>query len=196
MFTGIVEARGFVEGIQKKGRAMRLVLRVPAAYRKLRSGASVSVDGVCLTVTGRKGSGLSFDVVPETLKRTRFGRLKAGETLNLERPLRWKGRVEGHLVQGHVDGVARVLKSAGSGSRRDFQVALPKKLARLVVEKGSVALNGVSLTVGRKKPGSFWVHVIPHTLQKTNLGSWEKGSYINLETDVWLKAFDNRRRGR
>src|SRR5262249_17486454 len=153
----------------------------PRAYAALKRGSSLAVDGVCLTVVRP----LTFDVISETLRRTHFGRLKTGDRLNLERPLKWKGRVHGHLVQGHVDAVIKGLKA----SQSDFQLSLPQKGDRLVVEKGSVALNGVSLTVGRKRRGSFWVHVIPHTRRKTNLGSWKTGSRVNLETDAWLKAF-------
>ena len=183
MFTGIVDARARVKRIEKKGKGMRLLLQVPAAYRRLKTGSSVSVDGACLTVVGRKQGCLSFDVVPETLRRTHFGRLRPDEALNLERPLRWKGRVHGHLVQGHVDGVGRVTKSAGRGAHRDFLILFPRKLGRAIAEKGSVALNGVSLTVGRKHGASFWVHVIPHTLRNTNLKSWKAGSLVNLEAD-------------
>lgn len=188
MFTGIVDARGVVQSAQMKGRLMKLSLNVPAVYQRLKAGASVSVDGVCLTVTSAKKGLLFFEVIPETLKRSRFRHLKAGEKVNLERPLRWKGRVDGHLVQGHVDDVAKVVKVVPRGKGCDFRLAAPRKFKRLLVEKGSVALNGVSLTVGHKQGDLFWVHVIPHTLQKTNLGLWEAGSAVNLETDAWLKA--------
>jgi len=187
MFTGIVDACGTVRSAEMKGQLMKLVLKVPASYRRLKPGASVSVDGVCLTVTSAKSGNLYFDVIPETLKRSRFRRVKAGEALNLEKPLRWKGRVDGHLVQGHVDAVAKVVKVATRGKGRDFYLSAPRLFARALVEKGSVALNGVSLTVGRKKSSSFWVHVIPHTIKMTNLGEWRAGTKVNLETDVMLK---------
>jgi riboflavin synthase len=196
MFAGIVDAQGIVQSVQKKARRLQLWLRVPPAYRGLRNGSSVSVDGACLTVTGRRPGYLSFDVVPETLKRTRLGRLKAGERVNLERPLRWKGRIEGHFVQGHVDAVARIAKTEGKGRHRSFQLKFPSTLKKFVVEKGSVALNGVSLTVGRVRRGFFWVHIVPHTLKHTGLGAWKKGDLVNMEADLWLKAFDNRARGR
>ena len=188
MFTGIVEARGVVQSAQMKGRLMRLSLRVPAVFRRLKIGASVSVDGVCLTIVSIKKEHLFFDIVPETLKRSRFRHLKVGESLNLERPLRWKGRVDGHLVQGHVDGVAKVERAISRGKGKDFCLSTPSKLGRFLVEKGSVALNGVSLTLGRRRKTSFWVHVIPHTLRKTNLSLWKAGSAVNLEADAWLKA--------
>lgn len=191
MFTGIVDGLGRVRAVQKRGRGFRLVVHVPAAYKNLKKGSSVSVDGVCLTVVGRRAGArrraagtLTFDIVPETLKRTHFCSLKTGQSLNLERPLRWKGRVDGHLVQGHVDAVARIARKVS----RSFQIRYPGKLAKWIVPKGSVALNGVSLTVGRAVRGAFWVHVIPHTLRRTNLGAWKPGSRVNLEADLWLKA--------
>ena len=188
MFTGIIDGSARVKSAQKKGRGMRLELEAPADYRRLKIGASVAVDGVCLTVVSAKKNILSFDVVPETLKRSRLGHLVIGEKLNLERPLRWMGRVDGHLVQGHVDGLAKVVKGVTRGKGRDFYLTVPNKWSRFVVEKGSVALNGVSLTIGRKKGSSFWVHIIPHTLNKTNLGLRKAGDVLNLETDSWLKA--------
>jgi riboflavin synthase len=184
MFTGIVDGRARVQNILKKGRSIRLRLKVPVSYRRLKLGSSVSVDGVCLTVAGRSAGCLAFDVVSETLKRTRFRFLKPGEALNLEKPLPWKGRVHGHLVQGHADAVARVAKQKA----RSFQIAYPKKLSKWIVPKGSVALNGVSLTVGKVSGGSFWVHVIPLTFRKTNVGLWKPGTRLNLEADLWLKA--------
>ena len=188
MFTGIIDGIGRVRKVQKKSRVLSLQLQVPAAYRRLKLGSSVAVDGVCLTVVSAKKGVLAFDVVSETLKRSRLGRVQTGDRLNLELPLRWMGRVDGHLVQGHVDGLVKVLKVVPRGKARDFYVMAPKKFSRFLTEKGSVALNGVSLTLGRKKEGSFWVHVIPHTLKKTNLGLLKAGDTLNLETDAWLKA--------
>jgi len=202
MFTGIVDAQGIVKKIQKKGQNFRLAIKVPRVYGRLKIGSSVAVDGVCLTVVARHRVGatqwaaptLSFDVIPETLKRTHFRALSVGDKLNLERPLKWKGRVHGHLVQGHVDGVVKVLKVSCRGTARraptkhSFQLSFPKKLRRVLVEKGSVALNGVSLTIGRVARGSFWVHGIPHTLRKTNLKEWKTGTIVNLETDFMLRA--------
>lgn len=184
MFSGIVEAQGRVRALRKKGKAARLELRVPAAYARLKKGDSVAVDGVCLTVVARGRGRLSFDVVAETLRRTRLGRLEEGERVNLERPLRWRGRVHGHLVQGHIDAVVKVLKK----DSHSFEVAYPKRVRQWVAPKGSVALNGISLTVGRVSGASFRVHGIPHTLKSTNMGLWKAGTALNLEADLWLKA--------
>ncbi len=185
MFTGIIEAQGKVIKIRKARLGAVLTLRVPAAFASQKTGSSVSVDGVCLTVVSRKDRDLTFDLVRETLGRTRLGKIEQGESLNLERPLVWKGRVDGHLVQGHVDGVAKVLKKSRQGRGVSFQISVPKKLSRYVAEKGSVALNGASLTVGKISKGTFWVHAIPHTLKKTNMSLWKIGQKVNFEAD-WL----------
>lgn len=190
MFTGIIEGQAKVMKFLKARQGAILTLHVPSAYRRTKTGASISVDGVCLTVTGRAGkpSRLSFDLVPETLKRTYFSELCSGDILNLERPLKWKGRVDGHLVQGHVDGVAKVVKISRQGRGKSFQLRVPKKLKRALMEKGSVALNGVSLTVGKTSSGFFWVHGIPHTLKRTNMRLWKPGKKVNFEADWMLKA--------
>lgn len=190
MFTGIIEGQAKVMKFQKARKGAVLTLRVPAAFRKSKTGSSISVDGVCLTVVGRAAGAslLSFDLVPETLKRTYFSKLCPGDILNLERPLRWRGRVDGHLVQGHVDGVVKVVKRTRQGRGVSFQLSIPKKLKRAVMEKGSVALNGVSLTVGRTSGGFFWVHGIPHTLKHTNLRLWKPGQKVNFEADRALRG--------
>ena len=195
MFTGIVDGQGVVKKIQKKGQNFRLTLQVPRVYARLKSGFSVSVDGVCLTVTDRCAAPLqlTFDVVPETLNRTHFRYLKTGDKLNLERPLKWTGRVHGHLVQGHVDGVAKVLKN---GPKRSFQLGFPKKYGRAIVEKGSVALNGVSLTVGRVRSKNFSVYLIPFTLTVTTFKGKRAGDWMNIETDILAKYFLGKRKGR
>lgn len=188
MFTGIVQAQGRVIAVKKARGNRVLTLRVPAAFRKAKLGASISADGVCLTVTARKGSDLFFDIVPETLRRTHFSGVKPGDALNLERPLVWKGHVDGHIVQGHVDGTARITKVSRRGKGLSFGLKPPKSLKRYLIEKGSVTLNGISLTVGKVSSGLFWVHIIPHTLKKTNIRFWKLGQKINLETDWLLKT--------
>ncbi len=186
MFTGIVEGRGKVHQIHFSKSGAALTLLVPAIFTKLKTGASVSVDGVCLTVVKAAAKGthlLVFDLVSETLKRTRFKKIKAGDILNLERPLKWNSRVDGHLVQGHVDGVARVIQKIRQGRGASFQLSAPIKFRRYLTEKGSVALNGVSLTLGKTDKRGFWIHGIPHTLKKTNMDHWRVGQKINIEVD-------------
>lgn len=187
MFTGIIEGQARVVRLKKRGRDARLTLQVPAAFAKLRSGSSVSVNGACLTVSGKGRGKLSFDLLSETMRRTAFSNLSPATPLNLERALRWGRRIEGHFVQGHVDGLGRVLKILTQSREKSFQISFPRRLKRYFLEKGSVAVNGVSLTIGRVRPGSFWVHVIPTTLKKTNLGQTQAGDLVNLETDILLK---------
>lgn len=194
MFTGIIEARGKVRGWKKAKGADTLELAAPPFLaRSLKIGGSLAVNGVCLTVTRKKKSTLEFNVIEETLRRTTLGRLKAGDVVNLERPLRWQGRVEGHFVLGHVDGVGRIEKIIVDKGGKSFLIAFPKNLRRFFLEKGSVAVDGVSLTLGKAGSKNFWVHCIPHTLKITHFGSYEKGAFVNLETDILMKfAASNR----
>lgn len=187
MFTGLVDARARLFRTVRRGRLLELVVAAPRAYRDIRAGASVCVNGCCLTVKHHRAGKLAFDLIPETLKRTSLGGAVSGDVLNLERPLRWRGRVEGHLVQGHVDGTAVLLRRRVRGRSVSLELRVPKRLSRYLIEKGSVALNGVSLTVGRVSQGRFWVHLVPHTLKMTNLASALPGHKLNIEADLWLK---------
>ncbi len=196
MFTGIIEGRASVVSVHKTSKGARLTLRVPASFARLRPGASVAVNGACLTVSGRGARRLRFDLLRETMKRTAFGGLQPGATLNLERALKWNGRLEGHVVQGHVDGRGRVLQVISKGREKSLRIAYPRALRRFFVEKGSVAVNGVSLTLGKVGPASFWVHVIPVTLRKTTLGGLRKGDAVHLEADILLKSFRRLTRSR
>jgi riboflavin synthase len=218
MFTGIVEGTGTVAAMRRPpagGGAARLEVEAPWPAGELAVGDSVAVDGCCLTVVARTAGGFAADVVAETLRRTALGRLAAGTRVNLERPLALGGRLGGHLVQGHVDGVGRVLevRPAPGGSGRggpgdpggvprtegalsappdgrggeEMRVDLPDDLARYVVEKGSIAVDGVSLTVAGVGPGWFAVALVPHTLAATTLGERAPGDPVNLEVDVVAK---------
>ena len=189
MFTGIIEKKAVLLSLESSKKGVRLTLRAPAVFTKLPLGSSVAVNGACLTVSGRGAGKLHFDLLKETMKRTAFGKLSPGAPLNLERALRWNKRVEGHFVQGHVDGVGRVLKVVSSPREKSLQVSFPRPLKRYFVKKGSVAVNGVSLTLGSVRASSFQVHVIPTTLKKTNLGSLTAGDTVNLEADMLLKFF-------
>lgn len=159
-----------------------------------RLGASISVNGVCLTVSKKIPSGFSVDVTRETLRRTHLGSLRMNCPLNLESALRLNGRFDGHIVSGHIDAVGKVLKNAGG----ELYIAFPKKLAAAIAEKGSIAVNGVSLTVSQTQNNSFSVALIPFTEKNTNLGYLRKGDFVNLEIDIiarYLKNFyENRRR--
>jgi riboflavin synthase len=190
MFTGIVEGTGTVVAMDRPaaGGAARLEVEAPWLAGDLAVGDSVAVDGCCLTVVAGGPGRFAADVVAETLRRTALGRLAAGARVNLERPLALGGRLGGHLVQGHVDGVGRVLerRPAREGGE-EVRADLPGDLARYVVEKGSIAVDGVSLTVAGVGQGWFAVALVPHTLAATTLGERAPGDPVNLEVDVVAK---------
>ncbi len=189
MFTGIVEASGVVKGWKKEpGRAPLLEIRTAVFSRGAKIGGSISVNGACLTVTKKKGASLFFNVIGETKSRTTLGKLRAGDRVCLERPLKWAGRIEGHFVQGHVDGVGRVRRVLKKGHEKSFLISFPIGLKRSLVEKGSVAVDGVSLTIGKTVKGAFWVHCIPHTLKATNFDAYRAGTKVNLEGDILIKS--------
>ena len=190
MFTGIVEGTGTVVTPARPradGGAARLEVDAPWLAGELAVGDSVAVDGCCLTVVASGSTRFAADVVAETLHRTALGRLAAGARVNLERPLALGGRLGGHLVQGHVDGVGRVLGRSSAGQGEEVRVELPADLARYVVEKGSIAVDGVSLTVAGVGQGWFSVALVPHTLAATTLGERGPGDPVHLEVDVVAK---------
>ena len=188
MFTGIVEGTGTVVALAvAAGGGARLAVEAPFLAGDLRLGESVAVNGCCLTVAEPTPGGFAADLVAETLRRTALGRLAAGDVVNLERPLALGGRLGGHLVQGHVDGVARVLERKPVGEGEEVRVELPPDLERYVVEKGSIAVDGVSLTVAGVGPGWFAVALVPHTLEVTTLGRRRPGDPVQLEVDVVAK---------
>jgi riboflavin synthase len=183
MFTGIVEALGRVESLD----GARLVIDAAAVAGDAAVGDSISVNGVCLTVAQRADASLAFDLADETLRRTSIGGLVAGDPVNLERPVTLATRLGGHVVQGHVDGVGTVRDVTPAGEGREVTIALPDGLGRYLVEKGSVAVDGVSLTVAGVEDAAFRVALIPHTLTATTLGSRRAGDAVNLEVDVLAK---------
>jgi riboflavin synthase len=189
MFTGIVEGTGTVAALAAAadGSGARLEVGAPWLAGELRLGESVAVNGCCVTVAEPTSGGFAADLVAETLRRTALGGLAAGARVNLERPMTLGGRLGGHLVQGHVDGVARVLDRAPVGDGEEVRVELPPDLERYVVEKGSIAVDGVSLTVAGVGPGWFAVALVPHTLEVTTLGDRRPGDPVQLEVDVVAK---------
>jgi riboflavin synthase len=184
VFTGIVEVVGRVRALRPQGAKAELVVEAPEIAAGVRVGDSVAVNGACLTVTASRDGALHFEAVQETLDRTSLGRLAAGGGVNLERALRADGRLDGHLVQGHVDGVGRVRELRRAGDDVRLFVACEPAFAELLVEKGSVAIEGVSLTVVGVAAAGFDVALIPHTLTATTLGALEPGAAVNLEADV------------
>lgn len=186
MFTGLVESIGRVRSLDRRGDAARLTLETPLAVG-LSLGESLAVNGCCLTVTSTDGDSACFDLLGETLARTNLGGLVPGARVNLERALRADGRFGGHFVQGHIDTTTEVLSAETKGEDLNLIIALPEAGARYLIEKGSIAVNGVSLTVASLGEDRFGLWIIPHTLQETNLGDLRAGSPVNLEYDMLAK---------
>jgi riboflavin synthase len=188
VFTGIIEEIGEVLGIEAHGDSAVLTLRAAKVADAIAHGASIAVNGVCLTVTGADGaSELSFDVMAETLKRSVIGTLKPGDKVNLERAVRVDSRLDGHVVQGHVDGTGVIVSRIPGDAWDAVRFGLPQELARYVAEKGSIAVDGVSLTVTAVGADWFEVGLIPETLRATVLGTKQPGDPVNLEVDVLAK---------
>ena len=195
MFTGIVSHVGTVRRISHRGRGAELWLRLPG-LRGLRLGESLAVDGVCLTVKRSARGGAGFDLSAETLRRTTLGRLSPGDAVNCERPMRFGDRLGGHLVAGHVDGIGRVAAVRREGKGAWMEIEGPAVLSKWLLPKGSVAVNGVSLTVARVRGRRFATALIPVTLRRTNLRLKKRGDAVNLEADLFLKWLERRRRGK
>ncbi len=187
MFTGIVEELGTVASIEDQGDAIRLSIRATTVIEDASLGDSISVNGCCLTVAVRDGDTWTADVMQETLDKTSLAGVKPGDSVNLERAVTAHTRLGGHIVQGHVDGVGTILGRTPSEHWELVEVSLPTELARYLVDKGSITVDGVSLTVVEAKDASFTVSLIPETLARTTLGSRQPGSRVNLEVDVIAK---------
>ncbi|AEI12274.1 riboflavin synthase [Cellulomonas gilvus] len=188
MFTGIVEELGSVVAVEDRGLDARVRVRGPLVTSDAHLGDSIAVDGVCLTVAELPGDGtFAADVMPESLRRTALGALRAGVPVNLERALAVGGRYGGHVVQGHVDGVGTILRRTPGERWDEVEIGLPATLARYVAEKGAIAVSGVSLTVTHVSDDAFGVSLIPTTLAHTTLGGLVVGDAVNLEVDVLAK---------
>jgi riboflavin synthase len=187
MFTGIVESLGTVKGVVDANGGRRLLLDVGDLAVGLEIGNSIAVNGVCLTAIEIGDLGVATDVVSETLRRSNLGAIEVGDRVNLERPLRADGRFDGHVVQGHVDAIGEILQIAEEGESRLIRIAGPTDGLRYVVEKGSITVDGVSLTVTSAYGHEFEVALIPHTLSVTTLGLRGLGDLVNLEFDVLAK---------
>ena len=191
MFTGIIEEIGEVVAIDKGQESARLSIRGPVVCSDARLGASIAVNGTCLTVTDLDEVTFGCDVMAETLNRTALGRLAPGSRVNLERPVAVAGRLGGHIVQGHVDGVTELVSRTPGDHWEVFRFSLPTTLARYVVEKGSIAINGTSLTVCEVSSEWFEVSLIPTTLTGTVLGGLEPGEPVNIEVDGIAKYLES-----
>jgi riboflavin synthase len=190
VFTGIIQTIGRVERVQARGGGVRLTLAPARRLARLALGESVAVDGACLTATSGTGARFTVDVSPETLRRTTIGGLQRGSRVNLERSMRLGDRLGGHIVLGHVDGVGKIHAITPEGEWVLYRFTAPKPIWPYLVEKGSIAVNGVSLTVFDCRNGRFTVALIPHTLKETTLVDRVPGDRVNLEADVLLKHIE------
>ena len=187
MFTGIIEELGSVEAIEDQGDAVRLSVRGPLVVSDAGDGDSISVNGCCLTVVSHDGEVFTADVMRETLDKTSLGAFRPGTRVNLERAVTADKRLGGHIVQGHVDGTGEILSRTPSEHWEVVEVGLPDGMGRYLVDKGSITVDGVSLTVVTATDDSFTVSLIPETLSRTTLGIKQPGETVNLEVDVIAK---------
>jgi riboflavin synthase len=194
VFTGIVEELGEVAAIEADGGGARIRIRGPLVSADAGRGDSIAINGVCLTVTATADGEFSADIMGETLARSSLGALAPGAAVNLERPLRPDGRFGGHIVQGHVDGTGTIVARQSAGTWQTVRISIQPELARYVVEKGSVAVDGISLTVSALGDGPdapwFEVSLIPETLARTTLGRSQPGEVVNLEVDMIAKYIE------
>jgi riboflavin synthase len=187
MFSGIVEALGAVAEIISEPPGCRLVIKEPKIAAETSVAESISVNGCCLTVVETDSTTMTFQAGPETLARTNLGELAADAPVNLERALAVGDRLGGHFVSGHIDGTGKLLRRDDHGDWSDFWFSVPRELAVQMVPKGSIAVDGVSLTVVQSEPDQFSIALIPYTLAVTTLGSLQVGGRVNLETDLLAK---------
>ena len=188
MFTGIIEELGTVESLQTKAAGARLKIRCHTVLTDSSEGASIAVNGVCLTAVDPRPDSFSADLAPETLKRSNLGELRAGSRVNLERPLSPTGRLSGHIVQGHVDGTGELLALESLGDENWWlRVRVPAELDRFLVYKGSICIDGISLTIAALEGDVLSVTIIPHTWKNTTLGGYRPGARLNLECDILAK---------
>jgi len=184
MFTGIVEDKGKVLRIEHLGQGKRLIIALPPHLTELQLGDSININGVCLTVVQKKEQNIELDLSQETVQKTVLGELKEGDLVNLERALRLTDRLGGHIVTGHVDGIGVVI---GKNTERDFvqlRIKVPESVSKYVVQKGSIAIEGISLTVNECQAGEIQLTLIPYTLEKTTLMNKRVGDRVNVEADI------------
>ncbi|MBI4223660.1 MAG: riboflavin synthase [Deltaproteobacteria bacterium] len=184
MFTGIIEGTGRIKSVKKVPQGMQIEIAADFDLERSNVGESIAVNGCCLTITSRLGTSFWADVSAETLDKTTLGDLQEGSAVNLERPLKMGERLGGHLVQGHVDGIGSVEAIQAAGEAREIRIQSPQKLACYLVEKGSIAVDGVSLTINQVERETFSVMIIPHTQMQTTFHGLKTGSRVNLEVDI------------
>jgi riboflavin synthase len=191
VFKGIVEGTGKVVRVSPLKNGSRLSIQSPFVLSPVKKGDSIAVNGCCLTVVAKSGKTFEADLSHETLMVTNLNQIRPGTLVNLERPLRLSDRIDGHLVQGHVDGVGRIRSIRKAGDSWEIEVEIPRGLRRYLIPKGSVAVDGISMTVNRLTPRSFTLVVIPHTFQTTNIKAKRAGDPVNLEVDMVGKYLES-----
>ena len=198
MFTGIIEGLGTISAIRPSGQGRRLTVEADFELAGSKIGDSISVSGACLTAVRMAGRRFDADVSPETLTKTTFGAARVGERVNLERAMRLSDRIDGHLVAGHIDGTGVIESREAVGNVLVVTVGVPEDLARFMIVKGSVAVDGISLTINTLEPGRFSVCIIPHTAGLTTVGFKPKGERVNIEADMigkYVERFLSARQG-
>lgn len=186
MFTGIISKVSFVEGAREKGGSFFAVIKKPKEW-KIKIGDSISINGVCSTVRSLKKNSFEIEYMPETLKKTTAGSFRKGRMVNLEKSLTMNQLIDGHIVQGHIDARGRIIEIKKVKKSKVMKIQAPRKVMALIAEKGSVSLDGISLTVVETKKNWFSVSLVDYTLKNTNLGSIEEGEEVNIETDILAK---------
>ncbi len=184
MFTGIIEDRGKVVKVEYRGQEKRLTIGLPRHLTEVQLGDSININGVCLTAVGNKENTVEFDLSQETLQRSVLGELKEGDQVNLERALRLGDRLGGHIVTGHIDGIGVIAEKRKEREFLQLMVRIPESVSRYVVQKGSIAVDGISLTVNEYEGGEIQLTLIPYTIEKTTLMDKEVGDRVNLEADI------------
>ncbi len=191
MFTGIIEGLGTITAIRPSNQGKRLTIDADYLLHQTKIGDSIAVSGACLTVVMVGGKRFEVDVSPETLAKTTFGTAKIGDRVNLERALRLSDRIDGHLVSGHIDGIGSVQQRKTIGNAIIVVIGVPEFLSRYMITKGSVAVDGISLTINNRARDCFDVSIIPHTAKLTTIGFKKAGGYVNIETDMIGKYIEN-----
>jgi len=187
MFTGIIEELGQVKDILRRGSLALITIRTKEALEGVKIGDSISVNGACLTMVKKDGLSFSFEAMPETLKITNLGSLRISDKVNLERSLRIGDRLSGHFVTGHVDSIGVIRKKGYTRGNLCFEIAVPQEFLKYVLPKGSIAVDGISLTISGKKSNTFSVYIIAHTLDNTTLGFKGPSDKVNIEFDILAK---------
>ena len=187
MFTGLIQDIGKIQSVERKGEGIRLTISTQLDLSHTKIGDSISLDGACLTVVRLSGRALTVDASPETLRRTTLSTIREGQPVNLEMPLKMSDPLGGHFVAGHVDGTGEIIEVAPEGNFMRYRFRVPAEIARYLIEKGSVAVDGISLTVTECQDQEFIVSLIPHTAQSTTLGKKKAGDRVNVENDLIAK---------